>query len=129
MYPTDLTDAQWTTLVAYCPFLIEPNPKGGRPRRHSVRQILNAVLYVDKTGCQWRQLPHDFPPWKTVYTTFRRWRLNGTWDRLHTVLREGVRRQAGKQAQPSVVIVDSQSVKTTQKGGAWLRRRQEGERP
>jgi putative transposase len=80
--------------------------------------MLDAVLYVDKTGCQWRQLPREYPPWKTVYTTFRRWRLNGTWHRVHAVLREAVRRQVGKQAQPSVVIVDSQSVKTAQKGGA-----------
>lgn len=129
MYPSDLTDAQWAALVEYCPFLIEPDPRGGRPRRHAVRRMLDAVLHVDKTGCQWRQLPREYPPWKTVYTTFRRWRLNGTWHRVHAVLREAVRRQVGKQAQPSVVIVDSQSVKTAQKGGPRLRRREEGERP
>jgi len=118
MYPSDLTDPQWETLIEHCPFLIEPNPRGGRPRRHAVRLVLDAVLYVDKTGCQWRQLPHEYPPWKTVYTTFRRWRLNGTWNRVHAVLREAVRRRAGKLVQPSVAIVDSQSAKTVQKGGA-----------
>lgn len=117
MYPSDLTDEQWAVLTEYCPFLVQPHPKSGRPRRRPVRQVLDAVLYVDKTGCQWRQLPHEYPPWKTVYTSFRRWRLNGTWKRVHATLREAVRRQAGKQEQPSVAIIDSQSVKTTQKGG------------
>lgn len=117
MYPSDLTDGQWAVLKERCPYLTQPNPKGGRPRRRPVRETLDAVLYVNKTGCQWRQLPHEYPPWKTVYSSFRRWRLNGTWNRVHATLRDAVRRKAGKQAQPSVAIIDSQSVKTTQKGG------------
>jgi putative transposase len=80
--------------------------------------MLDAVLYVDKTGCQWRQFPREYPPWKTVYSTFRRWRLNGTWNRVHSVLREAVRRRAGKRVQPSVAMGDSESAKTVQKGEA-----------
>lgn len=118
MYPSDLTDGQWTALIEHCPFLTEPDPRGGRPRRHCVRAVLDAVLYVDKMGCQWRQLPHEYPPWKTVYSTFRRWRPNGIWGRVHVALQEAVRRRAGKLAQPSVVIVDSQSARTAQKGGS-----------
>jgi len=118
MYPSDLTDRQWEILVEQCPFLTEHNPRGGRPRIHSLRNILNALLYVDKTGCQWRQLPHDYPPWQTVYSTFRRWRLNNRWAMVHATLREALRRHVGKRPQPSVTIIDSQSVKTTQKGGA-----------
>jgi putative transposase len=78
---------------------------------------VNAILYVLKTGCQWAKLPHDFPPYSTVFWYFRQWRQEGTWERLNTALREQTRRAVGRDAQPSAAIIDSQSVKTTEKGG------------
>ena len=95
-----------------------PAPKAnGRPRLHSPREILDAILYVLKSGCAWRLLPHDFPPWRTVYHYFRAWRLSGVWERMHSALRERVRVRLARNPQPSAAIVDSQSVKTTGVGG------------
>jgi putative transposase len=112
-YITDLSDAEFACLTPHL-----PSPKArGRPRLHSVRDILDAVCYVVRTGCQWRLLPHEFPPWPTVYHWFRRWRLDGTWARLNHELRERVRVAAGRERQPSAAILDSQSVKTTSVGG------------
>ncbi len=91
---------------------------GGRPAEHDRREIINALLYVCRTGCQWRLLPHDLPYWKTVYTYFRIWRLDGTWARMHDTLRQQVRRAAGRNPQPSAAVLDSQSVKSTEKGGS-----------
>ena len=115
IYPSDLTDAQWACLA---PLLPESNPDGwGRPRTASYREILNAILYVLRSGCAWRLLPHDFPHWKTVYTYFRLWRIQGLWEKIHDRLRAQTRRAAGREVSPSAAILDSQSVKTTEKGG------------
>jgi len=115
VYPSDLTDAQWRRIARLFP---KPHPLGrGRPRKAPYREIVNAVLYVLRTGCAWRLLPHDFPHWKTVYTYFRLWRLSGLLEKMHDRLREEVRRSAGRQTSPSAAILDSQSVKTREKGG------------
>ena len=116
VYPSDLTDAQWHRVA---PLFPKPTPGGrGRPRTASYREILNAILYLLRTGCAWRLLPHDFPHWKTVYTYFRLWRLAGLWERIHDRLREATRLAAGREKSPSAAILDSQSVKTTEKGGS-----------
>jgi putative transposase len=112
-YQSDLSDAEWSCLESYL-----PAPKAnGRPRVYTLREILDAIFYVLKSGCAWRLLPHDFPPWKTVYHYFRFWRLDGTWERMHTALRKRTRVRLKRNPQPSAAIVDSQSVKTTGVGG------------
>jgi putative transposase len=112
-YPSDLSDAEFVRLSPYL-----PEPKGrGRPWLHPRRTILDAIFYVVRTGCQWRALPREYPPWSTVHYWFRRWRLDGTWERWNRVLREELRVRVGRDPQPSAVIVDSQSVKTTGVGG------------
>lgn len=113
IYPTDLTDRQWDYIKDRLP-AAKP---GGRPRRVDIRQVVNALFYLVKTGCQWRLLPREYPPWQTVYYYFRCWRDDGTWDRLHAALRAQVRQRVGKNTQPSAAILDSQSVKTTERGG------------
>ncbi len=112
-YPTDLSDLEWRVIEPYVP----ATHITGRPRLHSWRELLNAMFYIVRSGCAWRLLPHEYPPWKTVYHYLRQWRLDGTWERRHTALREQVRQQAGRDPQPSAGIVDSQSVKTTGVGG------------
>jgi putative transposase len=115
-YPTDLTDAQWElTVPLFAQHQSRTGP--GRPREISIQEILNAILYVVRTGCQWRMLPHDFPKWKTVYHYFRLWRIQGIWEQLHDRLRDQVRKDAGREAGPSAAVIDSQSVKTTEAGG------------
>ena len=111
-YPTDLTDAQWVILEPVVP---APKP-GGRPPKHSRRELVNGMLYVLRSGEAWRLLPHAFPPWQTVYHYFRIWRMDGTWERINAALRERERVRAGRDPQPSGAILDSQSVKTTEKG-------------
>jgi putative transposase len=112
-YPSDLTDKQWEQVRASIP-AAKP---GGRPRSVDIREVLNAIFYLLRNGCTWRSLPHDFPKWQVVYAYFRAWERAGVWQSLNDRLREKVRVAAGREAQPSAAIIDSQSVKTTQKGG------------
>src|SRR3954464_8392332 len=113
IYPTDLSDQEWRCIRAHLP---EPT-RQGRPRLHNLRAILDAVFYVLRSGCPWRLLPRDFPPWKTVYAWFRKWRLDGTFERLNAALRELLRARSGRKLRPSAGIVDSQSAKTSGVGG------------
>jgi putative transposase len=112
-YPSDLSDAEWALLEP----LIPPAGTGGRRRTVDVREVLDALFYMARTGCQWRQLPHDFPPWPTVHDYYRHWRLEGVWERLNAMLHEEVRLREGRRASPSAAAIDAQSVKTTEKGG------------
>ena len=112
-YPSDLSDAQWMRLAPMLP----PAVPGGRPRTHPTRDVMDALRYVLRGGIAWRALPHDYPPWQTVYHYFRTWRLDGTWERLNDELRELVRERAGRNRQPTAAILDSQSVRTTEQGG------------
>jgi putative transposase len=111
-YDTDLTDEQFALLE---PFLPQPKRTGRPPA--DLREVLNAIFYLLRTGCQWRMLPKDFPPWSTVHTWYRRWRRDGTWERIHEALRQQARRQAGRHPSPRSSAADSQSVKTAGQGG------------
>jgi putative transposase len=113
VYPTDLSDEQWQAVSR----LIPPAKPGGRPRTVNMRAVLNALFYLARTGCAWRMLPKDFPPKDTVYTYFKSFREAGIWEQMHDLLRKRVRVKHGKQQQPSAAIIDSQSVKTTEKRG------------
>jgi transposase len=116
-YPSDLTDEQWAVIEA----LVPPVQSGGRPEKHPKRAVVNAIFYVVRTGCSWRQLPHDFPPWQTVFWYFKRWRADGTVDRLHDALRDQLRDGAGRDPMASAAIVDAQSVKGADTVGAASR--------
>ena len=94
-----------------------PPNRAAAPPSTSAREIVNALLYINRTGCQWRALPHDFPPWDSVYWYFRNWKEDSTFDRLHDELRGDLRQAEGRPRQPSAAIIDSQSVETTEKGG------------
>ena len=112
-YPTDLTDEQWKLVE---PMLPRAKP-GGRPRKADLREVVNALFYLVRSGCQWRMIPHEFPPWRTCYNYYRAWIESGTWDEIVYLLRSEVRGQAGRNDQPRVAAIDSQSVKTTEQGG------------
>ena len=111
-YASDMRDEEWAILEP----LLAPQQQG-RPRKHSLRSICNAIRYVQRTGCQWRLLPKDFPPWLVVYMTLWRWRNRGLWEQVMHELRKRVRVQAGRNPAPTLAIIDRQSVKTVQKGG------------
>ncbi len=116
MYPDNLTDSQWAKLEPLLRELREGRHAGGRPRKYPLRRVTDAVLYEVKRGCQWRQMPVDFPPWRTMYQQFRAWRLRGTWKRVTRCLREQGRKAGGRSPTPRVAIIDSQTAKTALKG-------------
>lgn len=112
-YPSDITDSQWKSISK-----VIPKPKtGGRPRTTNIREILNAIFYLNRSGCAWRMLPKDFPPMGTVYYYFKQWKEEGIWQEIHDTLRSQVRIAEGRNNEPTAAIIDSQSIKTTEKGG------------
>ena len=113
LYPSDLTDRQWDCIKE----LIPPAKPGGHPRTLEMRSVVNTILYLVVTGCQWRMLPREYPAWQSVYTYFQQWRDDGTWQRLHNTLRAQVREHVGRHKHPTAGALDSQSVKTTQLPG------------
>jgi putative transposase len=103
-YQTDLSDEEWSYIEPHLPAPKAP----GRPRLHPLREILDAIFYVLRSGCAWRLLPHDFPPWKTIHHYFRTWRIDGTWEKVHAALRKRVRVRMDRDPEPSASVVDSQ---------------------
>ena len=113
-YPSDLTDVEWTKLK---PLLPTEQNRIGSPREVELREVVNALMYVVDNGIKWRAMPHDLPAWQTVYGYFRRWSQSGLWEQVNQALVKEVRLAAGREEQPSLGLMDSQSVEMTQKGG------------
>lgn len=118
-YPSDLTDAEWALVEPHIP----PAKRGGRKRKVDVRAVLQGILYVLETGCQWRHLPKDFPPRSTVWDYFDLWSYDGTLDRIHDVLYVMMREAEGREASPTAAIIDSRTAKSAEKGGLNVRKR------
>lgn len=112
-YATDVGDKEWERIKEYF-----PEPAQGGNRKYTVREIVNAIFYIVRAGCGWRLLPHDFPHWNTVYYYFRKWIANGAWKKANKELREELRKMLGKNEEPTACVIDSQSNKTTEKGGS-----------
>jgi putative transposase len=118
IYTTDLTDETWQILAP----LLPPEKAGGRPRTYPLREVINGIQSILRGGCAWRFMPHDLPPWQTAYQTWRAWRQDGTWLRIHDQLRDEVRTRMGRHRQPSAAVIAAPTVKTPAQGGATATR-------
>src|SRR5579862_6680454 len=115
-YSTDVTDAQWALLEPFFPKIDRPDKRNGRPRVYAYREILNGIFYINRAGGAWNLMPHDLPPWRLCHKYFSLWTLSGLWEKLQTALREADRKRVDRDSTPSAAVLDSQSVKTTEKG-------------